>query len=297
MKKLLKSMLALTLAAATFSAFGAAETHASTKLKTTTEKPAAALTFGVTLQAAEPDAAHVNKADYQHFVTALSKQLNTPIKLAVYPNQTKLIDAVAQGKVNLAYAKVVPFVQAQLAKKSMQPLATVLSWNENKTQKLDTYASQLAVLANNQKINSATDLKGMKIAFSRESASGFYYPSYFLQTKGIDYTYHFYNNQYDALRALKENKVSVAAVWNANFNINRDKIKLKTIETITNIPNPVIIADAKMSTQQQTAVEQGLMALPAAAYKGLAFAGVENFNANLYAEAQNIIQSVKGPAA
>lgn len=278
MKKLLKTLVA-ALAMAVSAAY------------------AAPMTFGVTVNAAQPDAMNVSQSSYQHFVAALSKQMKTPVKLEVFANQTKLVNAVSAGKVDLAFVKVVPFITAQMQKKNIQPLATVLTWNDNKTHKVNMYASYIVTLASNKSINKISDLTNKKFGFARESASGFYFPSYYLQKKNIAYTYHFYNNQYDTLWALKHNDVQAAALWNANFNLSKDKLKLKNIEAIGQIPNPVIIAGGKLSAAQQADVKKALMALPSTAYTGLAFAGVQNFNQGLYATATKIIKTVKGPAS
>lgn len=320
MKRLLKPMLAAALGVVTVSAFAAtapapaaAENTAAAATattatavasnaaaaSTTAAEPSTAaaqpLTFGVSTNASQADAMNVSQASYQSFATALSKQLNTPVKLAIFSDQTSLMNAVATGKVDLAYANALPFVTAQLANKNIQPIATVLSWNQGKTQKLDSYSSAIVVLASNEKINKLSDLNNTEIAFARDSAAGFYYPSYLLQMKQIAYSYHFYNDQNEALQALNEGKVAAAVLWDAS-DLNQKNIALKTLQVINNIPNPVIVASSAVPAAQQAAIKQALLALPETAYTG-AIAGVENFNSSSYATAQRAVQSVKGPAA
>lgn len=310
MKKLLKPTLAAVLSMATISAFAAtaATTAATANQATPAKKSAAAasvasnatksnpaLTFGVTTNSAQPDSMNVSRANYQSIATALSKQINAPVKLTVFSDQNSLMNAVAAGKVDLAYTNVLPFVSAQLSNQNIQPIATVLSWDQSKTQKLDSHSSAIVVLASNAKINKLSDLSNAEIGFARDSAAGFYFPSYLLQMSRIPYSYHFYNNQTDALQALKQNKIAAAALWDANA-VNQKSLALKTIQTINNIPNPVIVASRAVPAAQQAAIKQALLTLPANAYTG-AIAGVESFQSSSYATAQRAVKSVKGPAA
>ncbi len=258
---------------------------------------AAPLTFGVNINSANNETIVVNRASYQHFVTALSKQLKTPVKLVVYSDPMSLTNAVAAGKVDLAYAKVVPFIKTNLANKNIIPLATVLSWNQDKTKMVDTYSSYLVTLASNKNINKLSDLNNVKFGFAKNSISGYYFPAYYLQRHNIAYSYHFYDSQYAAFQALKQGKVSVIALWDSNYNLNKMKSQLKTIETLSNVPNPIIVVSNKVSAADQAKIKQVILALPHTAYQGLAFAGVENYNSNLYRNAYAAVKSVAGPSA
>ncbi|MBF0188292.1 MAG: phosphate/phosphite/phosphonate ABC transporter substrate-binding protein [Magnetococcales bacterium] len=99
-----------------------------------------------------------------------------------------LVAKLVSGKVMVAELGAVTYIRAKNLNAAIEPLATVMSWNHDKSALVDYYNSYIVSLRNNKEVKTLHDLKGKPFGFvNRRSSSGFLYPSRLLMEEGVDY--------------------------------------------------------------------------------------------------------------
>jgi phosphonate transport system substrate-binding protein len=241
---------------------------------------------------------------YRPLKNYLEKSTGMQFKLVGFFNDAPVINKLATGQYDIVYTKIFPYLLAKKKNPNVTPLVTVLTWNNNHTQKKLSYTGYILTKKSNKNINSLRDLKGKSIGFiDRFSASGFLYPVAIMNTLGIHYKtffkhYRFYDTHLKALQALANNQVDAAAIWGSQWKMFKNKQLFKALLVIPNIPNPSIVASADLSNTQKQKITTALIHAPAAVFNHLFFAGFVKTPAYFYRRFQSlsdVSQFIKKP--
>jgi phosphate/phosphite/phosphonate ABC transporter binding protein len=138
--------------------------------------PKAPLSFGVS-QPNGPKRAASGKALLEPY---LSDALKRPVKVVILGSYEELSQALASGKVDLAWVEPVAFVVAQQKNRDVQAIAKAL-----RRGKL-YYRAALIVRADSP-VQALADLKGKSVAWvSKSSASGYLFPRALVASQGTN---------------------------------------------------------------------------------------------------------------
>jgi len=138
--------------------------------------PKASITFGVS-QPNGPGRAAEAKAALEPY---LSEAMHRPVKVVVLASYEDLAQALAAGKVDLAWAEPVAFVVAQQKNHDVQAIAKALRHGKL------FYRAAIFVRADSP-AQALADLRGKSFAWvSKTSASGYLFPRALLISQGID---------------------------------------------------------------------------------------------------------------
>lgn len=130
---------------------------------------------------------------------------------------------LADGLIHLAYIGPAGFVAAEKKNPGVKMLITELSWNKERTKKIDSYRSVVLALKKRGDINAPEDLRNKKFGFvNKESTSGFVIPNVLLKEKGIDYnsffeSVYFTGSHTRLTEALVAESIDAGATWDANW--------------------------------------------------------------------------------
>ncbi|WP_353572131.1 phosphate/phosphite/phosphonate ABC transporter substrate-binding protein [Candidatus Albibeggiatoa sp. nov. BB20] len=104
-----------------------------------------------------------------------------------------LIKKITLGTVHVAELGAVSYIQAKNKNPKINMIATALTWNESKTELIDSYRSLVITLKKYKDINHLQDLQDKSIGFVNEtSSSGFVYPAILIKkNEHIDYEVFF----------------------------------------------------------------------------------------------------------
>ena len=148
---------------------------------------------------------------YRPMLDYLSARIGVPIVLVSAKTYEEAIDYLASGRADFATMSPVPYIKAQTKTPGVHMLVTELSWSADHHARRDSYAGMLVTLKSRSDINTLADLKGKSLAFvSRDSSSGFVFPTAVLARSGIDYSTFFL--KYDFLGSHPRVTDAVAAV-------------------------------------------------------------------------------------
>lgn len=122
------------------------------------------------------------EAEYTPLKDYLSKKLETEVELSVPTSYNAVVEAMASGKLDIAYFGGLTYVQARERAK-VHPLVTEINPLTHDT----TYHSVI-IVPSDSSVQKVSELKGEDFAFgSVSSTSGSLYPSIMLKDAGIDY--------------------------------------------------------------------------------------------------------------
>lgn len=144
------------------------------------------------------------KAKYDPFKIYLEKKLDMKIEFFVANNYAGVVEAMANGKLDMAYFGGLTYVQAK-QKANVHPIVTEVDKETHTTK----YYS-LIITPADSKIQSLQDLKGKNFAFGDiSSTSGSLYPRIMLDKAGIkvptDFTNVIYTGKHDATALAVQN--------------------------------------------------------------------------------------------
>ncbi len=170
--------------------------------------PKAPVTFGVS-QPNGPARAAEAKAALEPYLT---QAMNRPVKVVVLESYDALSQALAAGKVDLAWAEPVAFVVAQQKNHDVQAIAKALRHGKL------FYRAAVIVRADSP-AQTLADLKGKSVVWvSRASASGYLFPRALFISQGIDpdvafRTQSFAGDHPRACEAVRQKKADVGATF------------------------------------------------------------------------------------
>lgn len=170
--------------------------------------PNAPITFGVS-QPNGPKRAAAAKALLEPY---LSEALKRPVKVAILDSYEDLSQALASGKVDLAWVEPVAFVVAQQQNHEVQAVAKAL-----RRGKL-YYRAALFVRADSP-AKALADLKGKAVAWvSKSSASGYLFPRALVAAQGFDPDAFFHGQSFAgdhprACELVREKRADVGATF------------------------------------------------------------------------------------
>lgn len=258
------------------------------------------LRFGTQIIQMSPDLTFgMRQQGFEYLLAILGEQLGQEVQLVVFKDGTSLTEALDKGTIDFGYVKIVPYALAKSNGQRIEKLLTVVTWNTDHTQKETEYPCYIIAQMSQKSISSFYDLEGKRFGFTKNSASGFVYPVYFLQRHGIDYRtyfreYHFYNNHLALYDAFKADDIDAAATWDGDFNLNKNSGDFKIVTIIPGIPNPPIVASGSLPAAEKLRIKQALLKLPPEAFAGVGFIGLEETSEDFYSTAIDIVRQVVG---
>jgi len=210
----------------------------------------------------------------------LSARIGVPIVLVSAKTYEEAIDYLASGRADFATMSPVPYIKAQTKTPGVHMLVTELSWSADHHARRDSYAGMLVTLKSRSDINTLADLKGKSLAFvSRDSSSGFVFPTAVLARSGIDYStfflkYDFLGSHPRVTDAVAAGSVDAGATW--DFNMEQAIAKhgdiFKVVSQVA-IPNLGIAVHPNLPVEVQQKIKEALLAIDPALLEGLPTAG------------------------
>lgn len=217
---------------------------------------------------------------YRPMLDYLQQRTGARITLVSASSYDDMIDYLATGRVHFGTISPRPYVRAKERTPGVELLLTELSWNADRTAKVDSYQGLIVTLNRRTDINSLADLKGKRFAFvTPESTSGFRYPAAVLRNAGIDHRSDFLEHVFVGSHprvtdALVAGSVDAGATW--DFNHSQAVAKHGDVFKILNavaIPNLCIAAHPSLPPEMRRAVRQALLEIDPALLEGLPTAG------------------------
>lgn len=238
---------------------------------------------------------------YQPMLTWLGKRTGTRFDVVGASSYEDLVQLIAEGKVHLARLGPASYVAARQQNHDIQLLVTELQWTPDKTKLTDSYHSNIVSLKSRGDIKSLQDLKGKIFAFvDRISTSGFVYPNYLLQNKGIMPEKYFGKIYYlgshpRVTDAVAAGSVDAGAI--SDYNLAEAKKKygdvFNTLITSTPIPNNVIVAHPSLPPELRAKIIKLLPSIDPSLLKGLSVAGFIMRTDSFYDEVRRLMEQDK----
>ncbi len=210
----------------------------------------------------------------------LNAKTGADLKLKAMVSYEQTISQLAEGQIQLAMLSPAPYVKAKKINPKIKILVTELSWNQDKTQKNDSYRSFILVRKDSS-LDSIKLIKGKIFAFvSEESTSGYKVPQAFFKSQKIDSKKYFsqvlFLGAHPAVTdALAAGSIEAGATW--DFNWSQAKTKhgdiFKSIWTSEAIPNLCVAAHPKLPAELQKKIKMALLEISTDRLQGLSSVG------------------------
>ena len=232
---------------------------------------------------------------YKKLIVMLEKNTHLPIKFKSFDSNDKLLSELRNHQIQLAYCCGKCIENRMPIRDQTPPLAVVLVKKNGR--KVDHYDSY--IISKKPGLTTLASLKNKVFGFNdKGSLSGYVYPMYYFKKNHIDTHTYFskikhYHGVLDGFRALDNGDVDAISVWNDAYDVNSKNKKYHTIATLRDIPNPSIVSGSNVSAQDRRILKNALLSLPASAFKGLSFVGVEAYHPNFYDKKTRIIRSIE----
>lgn len=243
-------------------------------------------TFGVAMEPmSSSETTSARQRAFEHFVKALSEQLQEPVTLRILARTGEEARALELGTIDMALLKSVTYGRVKSQDSKISGLVTVVSRNENEEE--ITHSGYIVALRTSR-INNVADLKGKRFGFVRESASGLIYPISYLSREGVDYKSDFsqqrcYPNQHELINALNAGEIDAGPTFRSPLlKRNHDLANLKVIARVPDVPNPLIAVSASLSAAEKQKLTEAFTKLPESAFQGLRFFGLKALDEKLY---------------
>ncbi|MGZ3720418.1 MAG: phosphate/phosphite/phosphonate ABC transporter substrate-binding protein, partial [Bdellovibrionota bacterium] len=153
----------------------------------------------------------------------LSENTGEEFKIKIMNSYEGTIDQIAEGHIQVAMLSPEPYIKAKKANPEIELLVTELSWNHDKTKKLDSYRAHILARKDRTDLVDFRSLKGKKIAFvSEESTSGYRVPHAYLRQQHIEANHYFSQAQFlgshpSVTDAIAAGSVDAGATWDFNW--------------------------------------------------------------------------------
>lgn len=214
---------------------------------------------------------------YKPMLVWLGERLGCKFDFIGAESYEEMIDMVAQGKVHLASLGPVPFLEAKEKNPKIELLLTELSWNRDKTERIDSYHSYILTLKDRTDLNGLGDLKGKSFAFvNRHSTSGYQYPNAILRKQGIipeEYfgRVFFLGSHPRVTDAIAAGSIDAGSTYRFNWEQATKKHGdiFKAVFTSPPIPMPAIAAHPSFPKELQEKVIKELPAIDPELLKGI----------------------------
>jgi phosphonate transport system substrate-binding protein len=211
----------------------------------------------------------------------LSEGTGQTFKLKPMPSYEGTVEQIAGGEIAVAMLSPEPYVHAKKANPKLEILATELSWNHDKTEKLDSYRSHILVLASRNDLTGIASLEGKTFAFvSEESTSGYVVPSAYMRDhKIVPATYfsktYLLGSHPSVTDAIAAGSVDAGATWDFNWKqaIAKHGDIFKAIWTSEPIPNLCVVAHPKLAKSLREKLRKLLLDAPSKYLEGLSSVG------------------------
>lgn len=220
----------------------------------------------------------------------LSEKTGEEFKLKVMSSYEGTVQQITTGQIQIALLSPAPYVKAKKENPQLEILLTELSWNQDKTEKKDSYQSQILVKKDRADLTDLKSLEGKVFAFvSEESTSGYKVPnSYFkknkLDTKAYFSKVLFLGSHPSVTDAIAAGSVDAGATWDFNWKqaITKNGDIFKAIWTSDPIPNLCIVAHPKVPKELRLKIRKMLLEIPTEKLTGLSSVGFVVRNDSFY---------------
>ncbi|MDZ8051882.1 MAG: phosphate/phosphite/phosphonate ABC transporter substrate-binding protein [Aulosira sp. ZfuVER01] len=199
----------------------------------------------------------------------LAQALKRPFKFEITKDYEKAVEALIQGKAELAYLGPSSYIAARLRDPKIEPLVSPI----NRDTKRPWYTSVI-IASKSSGIKTLQNLNGKRFAFvSKLSASGYVVPMAKLQELGInpnkDFSLVVFSGSHDkSKQALEQGEVDAIADDRRSYTelIKEKKIDPKKYTIIWEsvpLPSVPIVASSKVSIELKNALKKALIDAPA----------------------------------
>ena len=179
----------------------------------------------------------------------LERQLGRPVRLVTTLSYAKMVDALLDGKVDMADLSAYPYLVAKRRDPGVHALATGI------TEHSATYEGYL-VVRRSSSLRGIVTLKGHRVCFvDRTSTSGYLMPRAMVRGAGFDPDAFFSSEQfsgdhYRALRDLLAERCDVACVASTSFNVAGQQgipmRQMRILATSAPLPHGVYTASSRL---------------------------------------------------
>lgn len=218
---------------------------------------------------------------YRPMLDWLGKETGDTFSIVGTSDYEQMVDFLTSGRIQVANISPVPYVLAKKKNPEIRLLVTELSWNKDRTKKIDSYKGYILALKSRTDLNKLEDLKGKQFGFvDEDSTSGFRYPSILMRERGIEYKsffskYYFLGGHPRVTDAIVAGSIDAGATWDYNWS-QADKKHgevFKPLFETPPIPNLCIAAHPSLPLKVQKKIERALLAIDENLLRGLPAAG------------------------
>ncbi len=218
---------------------------------------------------------------YKPMLDWLGRQTGDTFSIVGTRDYDQMVDFLANGRIQIANISPMPYVLAKRKNPEIRLLVTELSWNRDRTKKIDSYRGYILALKKRTDINTLDDLKGKQFGFvDEDSTSGFQYPSVLMREHGIEYKsyfgkYYFLGGHPRVTDAIVSGSIDAGATWDYNWS-QADKKHgqvFKALFETPPIPNLCIAAHPSLPLNAQKKIEKALLTIDEKLLTGLPAAG------------------------
>jgi phosphonate transport system substrate-binding protein len=218
---------------------------------------------------------------YKPMLEWLGKQTGDTFSIIGTRDYEQMVDYLANGRIQIANISPVPYVLAKKKNPEIRLVVTELSWDKDKTKKIDSYRGYVLALKSSTDLKKLEDLKGKQFGFvDEESTSGFRYPAALMRERGIEYQtffskYYFLGGHPRVTDAIVSGSIDAGATWDYNWSQAGKKHGevFKPLFETPPIPNLCIAAHPSLPLKVQKKIEHALLMIDASLLRGLPAAG------------------------
>jgi phosphonate transport system substrate-binding protein len=227
---------------------------------------------------------------YRPMLKYLSEKTGDNYLIVRASSYKKMIELLANGKVDFATVSPVPYVKAKKLNPKISIIVTYLKWNKDQTKMIDSYRGYIVTKKTRDDLDSIESLKNKKFGFvKKESSSGYKYPNSLLLERGINYKdyfsqVYFLGSHPRVTDAIIAGSIDAGATWDFNLSqaIKKHGDLFKIIFTTPPIPNLCIAASESFPLEKIKEIKHHLTNIPTRYLKGLPATGFVYRKDNFY---------------
>lgn len=237
----------------------------------------------------------INKL-YLPTLKAFSSETGLHFRIQPMNSYEEAITKLAEGKIQIGMLSPIPYIRAKKLNPDLELLVTELSWNHDKTKKVDSYRGHILVKKNRGDLTDLNSLKGKSFAFvSESSTSGYTVPMAYFRDQKIDPKSYFSKVQFlgshpNVTDAITKGQIDAGATW--DFNLSQAIVKngddYRSVWISDAIPNICIVAHPKMPKPIQDKLRKILLNAPHELLEGLPAAGYVRRDDSFYDSVRKI---------
>jgi phosphate/phosphite/phosphonate ABC transporter binding protein len=206
----------------------------------------------------------VLRSEWSPLLRHIEEKMGRPVKLVMTHSYDQMVQALIDGKVDVADLSAYPFILARRRDPGTQPLAVGLSAHQK------TYECYL-VVQRGSSARALKDLRGGRICYvDRTSTSGYLMPRIMLRKAGHDPDHFFSAHQfsgdhYRALRDLLAGRCDVAALASSSYlaagQMGITIAEARILAISSSLPHGVYTASSKIPTEVTRKLKKILLTL------------------------------------